>query len=377
MMNWSEIRKEFPVCQKYVYLNPAGGSPLSESAAGEAIRFYNEMLQTGDIHYGEWMEQTERIRIKLANLLGAGRNEIAFTTNTSHGMNLVAHMVGSKGKVLTMEHEFPSSTFPWINLGIPVKTVKASNDFHYPIEAIEKAIDPGVKILVTSYVQYCTGFRQDLYALGKVCKEHGLLFVVNGTQAIPVFPVDVKRMQIDFLVFTGLKWATAGYGIGGLYMDEKWLGSMPFAGWQSTREPETMHNLNLEIKQEASALEGGCPHFGPVFALGGALDLFARIGHERVMNRILELTAHLHAQLIRHQMEIASPLRPEQQSGITIIKTNKAAELVSLLALKNIFVSARGAGLRVSVNLFNNEEDIDTLMLELVKHRELISRCVN
>ena len=263
MEDWTEVRKEFPVCEKYVYLNPAGGSPVSRSAATEGKRFYDEMLEFGDTYWDTWLERTEKVRSSLAEFIGAGRDEIGFTTNTSHGMNLVAQFLKNKGTVLTMEDEFPSTTFPWLNQGTEIKMVKAI-DHAFPIDAIKKAITPDVKILITSYVQYKTGFRQDLEALGNFCKENDLIFVVNATQALGIFPVDVKKCHFDFLMFTGLKWATAGYGIGGLYIDRKWLGPkiFPFAGWRSVEVPEKMDNLALDLKKEASVIESGCPHFG-------------------------------------------------------------------------------------------------------------------
>lgn len=369
MTVWKEVREEFPVCKEFVYLNPAGGSPISASAAKQAKLFYDEMLAFGDNPYEEWLERTENTRRLVAEYIGADTEEIAFTTNTSHGMNLVAQMNKEKGTVLTMQDEFPSSTFPWLNQGVKIKMIEPENGFEYPIDKIEANLTPDVKIVMTSYVQYCTGFRQELEALGKLCRERDLIFVVNATQAIPIFPVDVKKYNIDFLVFTGLKWATAGYGIGGLYINNKWLekGNLPFAGWLSTEEPEAMDNLNLKVEKRASVVESGCPHFAPVFALNGALSLFNKIGKENVTNRILYLNKYLHQKLNLLDVEIASPKEEKTMSGITIIKTGNAKEIVAKLKEKKIIVSARGEGIRVSVNIFNNEEDINTLIEELKK----------
>ena len=161
MVDWDKIREEFPVCKKYVYLNPAGGSPVSQSAADEGKRFYDEMLEFGDTYWEIWLERTEGIRSDLANFIGAKREEIGFTTNTSHGMNLVAQFLKDKGPILTMRDEFPSTTFPWLNQKTEIKFVEPKN-YGYSIEAIKQALTPDIKILVTSYVQYCTGFRQDL-----------------------------------------------------------------------------------------------------------------------------------------------------------------------------------------------------------------------
>lgn len=366
MTNWNKVREEFPVCKKYVYLNPAGGSPVSKSAADEGKRFYDEMLEFGDTYWETWLERAEGVRSTLAKFIGAQREEIGFTTNTSHGMNLVAQFLKNKGTILTMRDEFPSTTFPWLNQKTTIKFVESTN-FGYSIEAIQKALTPDIKILVTSYVQYCTGFRQDLEKLGDFCKKNNLIFVVNATQALGIFPVDVKKYNIDFLMFTGLKWATAGYGIGGLYMDKKWLDkdNFPFAGWRSTVDPGKMDNMNLDLKNEVSVIESGCPHFPNIFALGGALKMFNKIGATNVVNRVLFLNALLEEKIRGLAIDVINQKEDKHRSGILIAKIPKAKYIVDELFKKNIIVSARGEGVRISTSIFNNEEDIEVLIREL------------
>ncbi len=366
MVDWSKVRDEFPVCKKYVYLNPAGGSPVSLSAANAGKRFYDEMLEFGDTYWETWLERAEETRSTLAAFIGAGRDEIGFTTNTSHGMNLVAQFLKDKGPILTMRDEFPSTTFPWLNQKTAIKFVEPINHA-YPIEAIKKALTPDIKVLVTSYVQYCTGFRQDLEALGNFCKENKLIFVVNATQALGIFPVDVKKCNIDFLMFTGLKWATAGYGIGGLFVDRKWLApeNFPFAGWRSVELPEKMDNTSMDLKNEASVIESGCPHFPNIFALGGALKMFNKIGSETVANRVLDLNALLEKKLGDIGIKVINQKKDIHRSGILIAKIPKPKDVVAKLVEKNIIVSARGEGVRISTSIFNNEEDITKLISEL------------
>lgn len=366
MIDWDKIREEFPVCKKLVYLNPAGGSPVSMSAATEAKRFYDEMLEHGDTYFDIWLKRTEEIRTRLASFINAERDEIGFTTNTSHGMNLVAHFLKNKGSVLTMRDEFPSTTFPWLNQKTPVYFVDPVN-YGYPIETIKKSLTPDTKILATSYVQYKTGFRQDLEMLGNYCRENNLIFVVNATQALGIFPVDVKKCHIDFLMFTGLKWATAGYGIGGLYVNKKWLlpENFPFAGWRSVKTPGNMNNQELELKNEASVVESGCPHFPNVFALGGALDLLTRIGAENITNRILEFNKLIESKLRSLNLDVIVQNEDKHRSGIIIAKMENPKPVVDELMKKNIFVSARGEGIRISASFFNNEKDIETFHHEL------------
>jgi len=366
MVDWNEVRKEFPVCDKYVYLNPAGGSPMSRSASEAGQLFYKEMLEFGDTYWETWLERTEKTRSLLAKFIGAGYDEIGFTTNTSHGMNLVAQMLKDKGPILTMRDEFPSTTFPWINQETEIKFVEPI-DYGYSIDNIKSTLTPDIKILVTSYVQYSTGYRQNLKALGNFCKENNLIFVVNATQALGIFPVDVKKCNIDFLMFTGLKWATAGYGIGGLFVDRKWLQpkNFPFAGWRSVEVPEKMDNLSMQLKNEASVIESGCPHFPNIFALGGALNLFNRIGQENVVNRVIALNRLLEKELSELGIEVIAQKEDKHRSGILIAKIPNQKEVVGKLSERNIIVSARGEGVRISNSIFNNEEDFEKLILAL------------
>lgn len=368
VVDWDEIRKLFPVTQKYTYTNAAEGSPVSELAAAEGKRFYDEILHDGDLHWEDWLKRTEETRQKLAEFINADRSEVAFTINTSHGMNLIADMLRGKGDVVTMQDEFPSSTYPWLHRNYGVKFIEPENH-KYSIENIAKSIDEKTKILVTSYVQYCTGFRQDLVELGKFCKSKGLIFVVNATQGIGAMPIDVKEANIDFLVFTCFKWTLSGYGIGGLYISKEWLGKIdfPVAGWRSVEDPYKMDNKNMKLKMEASEIEIGDPHFPNIFALGGALDLLNRIGQENIQERIFSLNDYLVKKLEELGLEIISPLERKYRSGITVVKLDNAEEVVEKLRKENIIISQRKEGVRISMHIYNNEEDIDKLIMVLRK----------
>ncbi len=361
-----KIRKQFPACKKYVYLNPAGGSPVSKNVYKAASTYYHEMLHEGDTLYETWLDRTENVRKKLADFIGAGEDEVLFTANTSHGMNLIALMLNKGDEIITMEDEFPSSTIPWIHHGYKVRFVQPDNHI-YSAASIEKVITPQTNILVASYVQFNTGFRQDLKMLEEICRKHRLIFVLNATQAMGVFPLDMKALDVDFMVFTGLKWPMAGYGIGGMYINRKHLGKLHFAqaGWQSVEHPESMDNKAAKLPHVASVMEPGVPHFPNIFALGAALDLLDGIGHEKITNHIMKLNEILVSGLIDLNLEIISPLDPLHRSGITVVKVPDPGNVVEKLAAKNIIVAARGEGIRISVHVFNNAHDVEKLLKSL------------
>ena len=368
MTNWEEIRKQFPVLAKTTYLNPAGGSPMSLSAAAQGKRYFDEMVSEGDTPYEEWMERTEETRHKLSRLINASPSEIGFTVNTSTGMNIISQMLKGVGDVLTLRDEFPSSTISWINNGFKVSFVEPVN-YAYPLEEIEKYITPQIRILVASFVQYRTGYRQDLNALGQLCKKHNLIYIVNATQGIGIMPIDVKGSGIDFMPFSGLKWMTSGYGAGAVYMNTEMLKryKLSIAGWQSAESPERMDNAEFKIRQEASAIEAGCPHFPSIFALSGALDLINSIGITQISERVIYLNKLLQQKAEALGFSVIAPQSDENRSGILIIRTNNAKRIKEELAAKNIIISVRGEGIRVSVSYFNNEDDIEVFIREAEK----------
>jgi len=366
-MDWSQIRALFPAAERYTYLNTAAAPPISLLAAREGKRYYDEMAEHADVAWDRWLSQVEDVREKLAKFLHAEPQSIAFTYSTAHGMNLIAGMLQHCGDVLCPADEFPSCTLPWLQQRYRLHFVRSQDRGVIDLEDVERSITPETRILVASYVQFSTGFRQDLVLMGRLCRERKLIFVVDATQGMGVFPIDVVASNIDFLVFSGYKWAQAGYGVGGLYIAPRFLNtnSLPVAGWWSVRDPEAVINDRLDLKETAGALEVGCPHFAGIFALGAALALFEKIGAVQIEQRIHQLTDYLHQRLDKEGLKIASPRIRDQRSGITIIEMRNAPEVVKSLAEKKIIVSARGKGLRVSLHVFNNFDDIDHLVAAL------------
>lgn len=364
--DWKAARALFPALKKYTFVNAAGGAPLARPVAAAGAAYYAEALAHGDAYWDKWLTRLEASRAALASLTGASPAEVGFTLNTSHAMSLVAGALKGRGEVLTMQDEFPSSTLAWLNAGYKVRFVRPS-DRRYPPELIEKALTPRTKILVTSYVQYRTGFRQDLRALGRLARRRGLVLVVNATQALGAMPVDVKKDGIDFLVFSCFKWTMAGYGAAGLCVSKKWLGKVKFpeAGWRSVPVPESMDNRARRMKAAASAVEAGCVHFPCIFALGAAARLLNGLGVRNIQERIFELNDHLEAGLKELGLETATPLERACRSGITIIKARKPAQAVARLEKAGIMTAARGEGIRIALHFYNNRTDIDRLLAGL------------
>lgn len=367
MVNWNDIRKQFPALKKFTYLNSASESPIFIEAAETGKKYYDTVLN-GSVDWNDWCKQIEEVRGKVAKLINADKEEIAFIPNTSFGMNFVAQMLKGKGEVVTMDDEFTASTLPWINQDFKLNFVKPEN-LIYPMTKINGLVNTKTKILVTSHVQSFTGFKQDLEKLGKYCKSRELIFVVNATQSIGVVPIDVKKANIDVLVFSSVKWLNTAEGIGAIYINKKWFNQIkwPMVGWMSVKDVYSFDNKNLNLKKDASVLELGAMCLHSIFVMGKSIELVTSIGIENIENRLNKLTEYLLNELKELNLKIISPNEKNYRSSIVVIELQNSKEIVEELSKKGIIVSERLNRIRISLNIFNNEEDIDKFISELSK----------
>src|SRR6185503_9399599 len=333
MINWVDVRKEFPVTENSTYLNTAAAGPLSRATTAAATEYYKQMMNDGDIHWDEWLEQREEVRRKVAAFINAQPDEIALTTNTSSGMNVIIDALENHGEVISCDLEFPVTTLPWMNRRIPVHLVKSIGGA-VSIEDLHEAMNVRTGVICLSHVQYSTGFRVDLEALGSAKGGHAL--VINAAQSAGAFAIDVKRMKTDALCATGHKWMLSGYGSGFVYLSRELMaGSKPHAiGWLSLQDPFTMRNDEAHLRHDAAArAELGCPHYAGIFALGASVDLIGSLGIENVEARALELNRYLTERLIDSGWEVLSPIKEEgTRSAQTLVAAADPAHLVGKLA---------------------------------------------
>lgn len=375
-INWNDIRKkEFPALKNVVHLKAAGGSPMSMSAYQSGLKYFNEMLNHGDILWDQYFDELDLIRKKVAEYFHSKPSEIAFLINTSSCVNVLARLL-KVGEILYPEGEFPSSIHIFKRLNFNCKKINHSN-FSYLIENIKNEINENSKYIVHSHIQYLTGFRQDLKKLGILCKDYDLKNMINATQSFGAFPINVKEHNIDTLVASALKWACCGYGIGILYISKKIIeeNDLPFSSWLSVQNAFSMDNDNLNVIKKTRSMEGlgGTPNFPALLTLKGGLKLIENIGQgdiqagiQAIHKRIIYLTSEFISKIQELNYKIITPLEIENRSGIITVEHNKAHLISEDLVKNNIYISLRNYPkssmknlLRFSFHYYNNLEDIE------------------
>lgn len=366
MTDWTSIREQFPVTRRFAYLNSAAAGPVSIRSHAAATDYYQKMMSDGDVHWFRWLAQREAIRERLAKFINAEPDEIAFTTNTSSGMNVIVDALEERGEVISCELEFPVTTLPWMHRRIPVHLVHAT-DGEVRIADLSNAMTQQTGVVALSHVQFSNGFRIDLEELGRVKADHAL--VINASQSAGVFEIDVKRMNIDALCATGHKWLMSGYGSGFVYLSRSLLqqSSSRGLGWLSVEEPFAMRNDELRPRHDAAArLELGCPHFAAMFSLGAALELIEQVGIANIEERALQLNRLLTDKLTENNWKVLSPIQNDgSRSAETLIEIDKPAEMVRGLFRRGIIVTEKPEGIRAATHFFNDEGDIERLIAGL------------
>ncbi len=361
-------RQEFPVTQKCIYLDHSGVSPLPLPVKSAIETFLSEATQGGAFHYPKWSQQVVEIRRSCARLVHARPEEIAFVKSTSHGLSIVAKGLDWKpgDNVLIYEKEFPSNSYPWLNLqrkGVVVKIIP-SRDGRIVIDDIEKLIDSRTRLLSLSSVQYANGFRVDLKNVGGLCRKKNILFCVDAIQSLGVIPMDVKECSIDFLSADGHKWLLGPEGIGIFYCRKELVERIdpPLLGWKSVQNEFDFDHPDFALKTDAQRFEEGSMNLLGIFGLGAAIDLLSGVGIGAIEERVLGLGDVIIREAERKGYSLLTPkARKERGGNITIAGNFDPAKTRDDLRGRGIMVNARGGGLRVSPHFYNTEEEIVTL----------------
>jgi cysteine desulfurase/selenocysteine lyase len=360
---WDEVREGFPALRRRVYLNSAATGLPPPTVRPAVDRFYRELEEGGDVHWDDWIERREEVRAKVATLIGAETEEIAFAANTSTGMNLIADLIAADGPVLSDELEFPAVTLPWIHRGVPVHFVPAVDGI-VAVESFRKAQAPPAATIAISHVQFSNGCRQDLEAFGRVKEDRHL--VISASQSAGVFPIDVRRTRLDGLACAGHKWLGAGYGAGFLFIRGGLLRERPprTVGWMSVERPFDFDNRQYTLLAGNRRTELGCPPFAAIFALGAAVEHTLGLGIAEIEARALQVNRYLTDQLTRAGIPVLSPDGP-YRSAETLCEVADPPRAGAFLRERGIEVSVKPQGLRISTHCYNSEPEVDTCVTAL------------
>lgn len=360
------------------YLNCASKSPLLKTAENAAIEALIRGRNPMRISVNDFFDEVEEVRKSFGEIVNCGAKNVALIPSSSYGFSSVLKntLPKKKGTAIVLEEEFPSGYFAakrWCeehqNELVVVKP-DAGLDLlgeHWNSKILE-AIDENTSLVLISAIHWMTGLKYDLAAIGAKCEAVGAYFIVDGSQAVGALPIDVEALKIDALISAGYKWLFGSYSLAIAYIGDKFKNGTPLEeSWMNrtnARDLSTLTQYEPTYQPRAGRYNvGETSNFILMPILKTGLE---QINTWQVSN-IQTYAKELIQPLLAYLKSIGSVLESEAYFSnhlfaLSLPEQISLDELRVKLGDNKVVISSRGKYLRVSVNVFNDSEDIEQLI---------------
>ena len=374
-MTVSEARELFPHLKTdQIYFNHAAIGPWSSAVVNRISEYVSQRSFTNVENYKFVLEWNASAKQKLANLICASPERIAWNDNVSNGINILAQGLEWKqgDRIILNDLEFPSNVYPFMNLkkhGVEIDFAK-SKDGIVDVDDIAALINNRTKLISISLVQFLTGYRADIEAIGQLCKKHEIIFCVDAIQGTGVVQIDVEKSNIDFLSGGSQKWLMSSQGLSYIYVTEELQNRIrqKNVGWTSVDNAWNLLEYDLTLKKSADRFQTGTLNSLGIAVFDASLELFQNFGMSNIEKGILSNTKYF----VQRLDEIGFPsllknVEDKNRAGIVSFKHERANEIFKELEKRRIFCAVREGMIRFSPHFYNTKEEIEKVVAELEK----------
>ena len=370
------IRSRFPIFETTTYLNSCSYGALSTDVRDAYYRYLDDWNERGSA-WDRWVGMYESVRERFAALLHAGSDEIAVTFCASDGLNAIASALdftGRRNQVVVSDLEFPTVGQIWHaqeKRGAEVRHV-AECDGRIPLEHYERMINDRTLVVSIASVCYRNGSKQEVRPIVDLAHERGALVMLDAYQGLGAFPIDVKTLDVDFLIGGTLKYLLSSAGTAMLYVREELIEQLTptFSGWFAQRDIDAMDIYCNEPASTARRFESGTPPVANVYAALAGVGLVQSVGVETIETHIAELTRAIKEGARAGGFELATPVEDDAHGAMIAIRASDERAIVEALARDDVVTSCRDGNVRISPHIYNNIEDIERLLESLRHNRQ-------
>jgi len=406
MLDVNKIRKDFPLLQRMIngkpiiYFDNACTTQKPQQVVDAIVKYYTEYTACAgrSVHKLaiKTTEEFEKAREKLAKFINAKRTEeIVWTKNTTEAMNLISHSFKfEKGdKVLTTNLEHSSGLVPWqlrAEMGdIILDFVLCNKEGEFNIKDFQEKIDKKTKLVSIIYASNVTGTKTPLNEIIKIAHDNDSLVLADAAQAAPHFPIDVKKLDVDFLAFSAHKMC-GSTGMGCLYGKYELLKQLqPFIlGGETIKDADLKYHVLEDIPQR---FEGGIQNYAGAIGFGAAVDYLSKIGMKNIESYEKELTKDLIEGLLTiPNLELIGPKDWKKKGAIASfnIKGMEPHDVAIVLDESNIcvrsgmhcaypihkFLHFEKGSVRASLYFYNTKEEIKIFIEKLTNIAKTLGR---
>lgn len=386
LLKW---REEFPILASKTYLinNSLGAMP--RGVYGALKEYADTWAEDGVEAWHEWLPQVTATGDLIGAIINAPKGSVMMHQNVSTLSAIVASALdfrGPRNKVVYDELNFPSVHYVWKEQerrGASVQLVKSDDGLTVPTERLLAAIDEKTLVVPVSLVQFRSAAIQDAKAIVEKAHRVGAIVVLDTYQAVGTIPVDVRALDVDFLVGGSVKWLCGGAGAAYLYANPERTKAMEPAatGWFSHAAPFAFEMGRIRYAPDVHRFMGGSPSVPALYAARTGYEIIAKVGLPAIREKSKRQTKRLLENALEMGLEVNSPRDGEIRGG-TVVVDFAGAEAVCVELVKRKFVvdyrkpstSVLGTplkgGIRISPHFYNSDEECDAVLAEIAGIRK-------
>lgn len=371
---FSQFRAQFPTTETTVYFNSGSYGLLSRSTRAAMEAYLSDRIEKG-ADWGAWIGLESDVRTRLARLLGASPSEVAVTASASAGINAVASCVdfSRRRKAVVSNYEFPTSAQIWHaqeKRGAQVVHVAEADDRTLPLSGFEAAIDQDTAIVALSHVCYRHGGKlaaEQVRQIADLAHARGALVILDCYQSVGTELIDVRALGVDFCVGGMLKYLLGSAGSGFLWVREELSTALApsTSGWFAQADTDAMDIFAHDPSPDARRFQGGTPPVPSLYAAKAGLDMILGLGLDAIGARVSGLTRLALRQLAAADITVATPDDDTRRGPMIAIPSTDDNGLVGRLMAQGIVTSCRDGNVRAGFHAYNNEADVERLVVAL------------
>lgn len=369
-----DIGSGFPSSDGACWLNTAHQGILPRAAAEAAHEAVARKQEPWRIDNRRFVELPARLRGALAGVLGVPAEEVVLANSASYGLHLLANGLPWQAgdEVLVLDGDFPSDILPWLgleSLGVRVRGIRPRRGPVIQPDDLAAAIGPRTRLLCTTWVHSFSGWTVDLEALGAICRERGVTFVVNASQGLGARRLDLAGAPVDALVSVGWKWLCGPYGTGFLWLRPELLERLrynktywvAYYGGAAGLEGPAEEVLDQDLGARRYDLFATANFFN-FEAWLAAIEHLVGIGVERIEAHDQALVERLIEGVDRDGWQLRSPESGAARSTLVFLSHREPERNPAIyreLRRRGIHGALREGRVRLSPHLYNRAEEVD------------------
>ena len=313
-MTLAEFKKQFNQNSSTIHFNNSGQCPIPEVNRKKAHEWLDRFYNDGAFCSIAGWEQVEITRKKLADFIGAEKEEIAFCQTTASAISQAALSIPLKkdDEILTWDQEYPSNFYPWRAAAerAGAKLIQVSS-FNYltPVDSLLRAVNENTRVIAVSWVQFMTGAVTDLKALSSALAGKNIWLVADVIQGLGVRPFNFHESGFDIIACGSHKWLCSSFGAAFMVIKKEKLPVLqPLEyGAMTYGSPETAKSFTIPMKTTASKFEPGTKCMLEIIAFGESLDLISKTGIENIYGESIRLAEKLRIGLKELSLNVFLP----------------------------------------------------------------------